>query len=299
MPAGSRKLLLTCCRQLAELFANSPRRASKPCQPLTAAEAALVVNAVERHESAQFETGTLDSLFAAQAQRTPDSVAVVGPRWEHPHLCGISTHNRRDSPATCRQWRKTRTGGRCAHGALRRNHRRAPRLFSKPAVFICRLILRIQRSASIISRYDAGAMLVLETLDRLTWRSRSARSLSDPSRLAYIIYTSGTTGLPKGVAVPHSAPVNLAFARRACHDPLGVGDRVLAGISVGFDVSIGQLLLPLLSGAAVVIAGDLKTDGRRRVLVVLAQQRVTHINSVPSFLDSILDSAPGRRHTCP
>ena len=89
----------------------------------------------------------------------------------------------------------------------------------------------------------------------------------------------------------HAAPVNLAFARRACHDPLGVGDRVLAAISVGFDVSIGQLLLPLLSGATVVIAGDLKTMAPAEFWAFLAQRRVTHINSVPSFFDSILDSA--------
>ena len=90
----------------------------------------------------------------------------------------------------------------------------------------------------------------------------------------------------------HAAPVNLAFARRACHDPIGPGDRILAAISVGFDVSIGQLLLPLLSGAAVVIADDLKTMGASDFWAFLPSARVTHINSVPSFLDSILDSAP-------
>jgi thioesterase domain-containing protein/acyl carrier protein len=94
------------------------------------------------------------------------------------------------------------------------------------------------------------------------------------------------------VAVSHSAAVNLAFARRTCHDPLGAGDRVLAAISVGFDVSIGQLLLPLLSGAAVMIAGDVKTMGASEFWALLADRRVTHINSVPSFFDSILEAAP-------
>ncbi len=136
--------------------------------------------------------------------------------------------------------------------------------------------------------YDAGALLVLESIHDLTGDDDLPKDLNDPRRLAYIIYTSGTTGLPKGVEVPHSAPVNLAFARRACHDPLSVGDRVLAGISVGFDVSIGQLLLPLLSGAAVVIAGDLKIHGSRRVLEsALQQQRDSHqFGSVVSRLHS-------------
>ena len=74
-----------------------------------------------------------------------------------------------------------------------------------------------------------------------------------------------------------------------------MGDRVLAGISVGFDVSIGQLLLPLLSGATVVIAGDLKTMGAGEFWAFLAERRVSHINSVPSFFESILDAAPPAR----
>ena len=138
---------------------------------------------------------------------------------------------------------------------------------------------------------DAGAVLVLDSIHGLSGES-DIPPLSDPKRLAYIIYTSGTTGKPKGVAVPHSAPVNLAFGRRACHDPLGVGDHVLAAISVGFDVSIGQLLLPLLSGATVVIAGDLKAMGPAEFWAFLAQRQITHINSVPSFFDSILEAAP-------
>jgi amino acid adenylation domain-containing protein len=84
----------------------------------------------------------------------------------------------------------------------------------------------------------------------------------------------------------------MAFARRACHDPIGTGDRVLAAISVGFDVSIGQLLLPLLSGATVVIAPELRTLGATGFWELLTRRRVTHINSVPSFFESVLDAAP-------
>ena len=87
------------------------------------------------------------------------------------------------------------------------------------------------------------------------------------------------------MAVPHSAPVNLLFARNACHDPLGPGDRVLAVISVSFDVSVGQLLFPLLKGATVVVAGDLKAMGGSGFWSLVTDQRVTHVNFVPSFVD--------------
>ena len=91
--------------------------------------------------------------------------------------------------------------------------------------------------------------------------------------------------------MPHGAAVNLAHARQM-HDPLGVGDRVLAAISVGFDVSIGQLLLPLLSGATIVIAPPLRTLQAQDFWALLRQHGVTHINSVPSFFETVCQALP-------
>ena len=112
-----------------------------------------------------------------------------------------------------------------------------------------------------------------------------------PGDPAYIIFTSGSTGVPKGVAVPHRALANLDVARQD-HDPIGPGDRILAGISVGFDVSLGQLLLPLMRGAAIVVAPDLRLLSPAAFWRLLTDNRVSHINSVPSFFDAMLDGAP-------
>ncbi len=120
----------------------------------------------------------------------------------------------------------------------------------------------------------------------------TAPALTSASR-AYIIYTSGSTGRPKGVAVSHGALVNLAFARRA-HDPLGPGDRVLAAISIGFDVSLGQLLTPLLAGASIVIADDLRGVSGASFWKFLQRHAVTHVNSVPSFFETVLPDAPAQ-----
>jgi amino acid adenylation domain-containing protein len=112
-----------------------------------------------------------------------------------------------------------------------------------------------------------------------------------PGDPAYIIFTSGSTGEPKGVIVPHRALANLDAARQL-HDPIGADSRVLAAISVGFDVSMGQLLLPLLRGAAVVIAPDLRSLSPVQFWAFLDRYGVTHINSVPSFFEAMLDAAP-------
>ena len=241
-----------------------------------------------------FPTDTLDALFTEQSLRTPSAVAIVGLDGAEVTYAELAS-------------RTTRIARRLAARGIREGEVVGVRMVRSTETILALLgILKAgavylpldpgyppDRLAFMIE--DANAALVLESLDGLdTGIAPEAEipPLSGPTRLAYLIYTSGTTGRPKGVAVAHAAPVNLAFARRAGHDPIGPGDRVLAAISVGFDVSIGQLLLPLLSGAAIVIAPDLRSISPWAFWGLLARERVTHINSVPSFLDTILDAAP-------
>lgn len=82
---------------------------------------------------------------------------------------------------------------------------------------------------------------------------------SDPSPFddAWIIFTSGSTGKPKGVAVSHRSAAGFvdAEARLFLQDrPLGVGDRVMAGLSVAFDASCEEMWLAWRYGACLVPA---------------------------------------------
>ncbi len=104
-------------------------------------------------------------------------------------------------------------------------------------------LLCLDRDAAEIAREDA-------TRPDLAW---------DPAELAYVMYTSGSTGRPKGVMVPHRGVVNrLTFAPAAGH--LLPGDRFLHKASIGFDVSLLEIFLPLSVGGAVVLA---KPGGHR------------------------------------
>ena len=252
----------------------------------------------------RFPIGTLPELLAAQVGRTPQAEAVVdGQRV----LSYAELDRAADALAAALQ--SCGVGPETVVGvALHRSLETvvaACGILKAGAVYLpLDPALPDQRLAYML--HDARAILVLteETMaarlpgDVPQWRiaqgfptSTPRPTALTPEHLAYIIYTSGSTGAPKGVAVSHGSVINLAFARNRGHDPIGPGDRVLAASSVGFDVSIGQVLLPLLSGACVVIVPDLRNLSAEAFWGLLADQRVSHVNSVPSFFDSVLDAA--------
>ena len=78
-----------------------------------------------------------------------------------------------------------------------------------------------------------------------------------PQDDAWIIFTSGSTGTPKGVAVTHrnAAAFVDAEAQMFLRDnPIGPGDRVLAGLSVAFDASCEEMWLAWRHGACLIPA---------------------------------------------
>nr|QEO74373.1 condensation domain-containing protein [uncultured bacterium] len=73
-----------------------------------------------------------------------------------------------------------------------------------------------------------------------------------PGDLAYVIYTSGSTGKPKGAMIEHRGVVNYLNWCRAAY-PVGDGFGSPVQSSIGFDATITSLLTPLLAGRSVVL----------------------------------------------
>jgi aspartate racemase len=108
------------------------------------------------------------------------------------------------------------------------------------------------------------------------------------SNVAYVMYTSGSTGIPKGVMITHRALCNLINSLQAAF-PLTCRDRVLQKTPFSFDASVWEFYAPLLVGATLVIA---RPGGHRDpayLNTAIAEEKVTALKIVPSLLSALID----------
>ena len=110
-----------------------------------------------------------------------------------------------------------------------------------------------------------------------------------PPRLeddAWIIFTSGSTGTPKGVAVTHRSAAAFVDAEAGLFlpdEPLGPGDRVLAGLSVAFDASCEEMWLAWRSGACLVPAPRSLVRSGMDLGPWLTARGITVVSTVPTL----------------
>ncbi|HEX9935824.1 MAG TPA: amino acid adenylation domain-containing protein, partial [Longimicrobium sp.] len=108
--------------------------------------------------------------------------------------------------------------------------------------------------------------------------------------LAYLIYTSGSTGTPKAVMVEHS---QLTHTLRASLETLGFarGDVVAALASTSFDISLLELVTPLLAGGAVRIVPHEVARDPETLLEAAGDMSVLH--AVPALMRQVVEAARG------
>ena len=104
----------------------------------------------------------------------------------------------------------------------------------------------------------------------------------DLEKLAFVCYTSGTTGRPKGICNPHRAAVRSYDLRFRLSD-VRPGDRVACNAFF-----IWEMLRPLLRGATVVAVPDEASYDPLMLVDLLASRRITETLMTPTLLSSIL-----------
>ncbi|MFI5910641.1 amino acid adenylation domain-containing protein [Dactylosporangium sp. NPDC051541] len=112
-----------------------------------------------------------------------------------------------------------------------------------------------------------------------------------PDDAAYVLYTSGSTGRPKGVVVTRENLVNFLLAMRE-EIRLAPSDRLVAVTTVSFDISGLELFLPLLSGAAVVLAAKETVQDPEALAALVHRTGATVVQATPTLWRALLE-APG------
>ena len=114
----------------------------------------------------------------------------------------------------------------------------------------------------------------------------SALRRPTPDDDCWVIFTSGSTGKPKGVAVTHRSAAAFVDAEAAMfcqEEPLGPGDRVLAGLSVAFDASCEEMWLAWRHGACLVPAPRALVKSGMDLGPWLSSRGITVVSTVPTL----------------
>ena len=144
-----------------------------------------------------------------------------------------------------------------------------------------------ERAELVFGEADVVAVITEQGLVRGSGSSRGWRAGSPLGRDdAWIIFTSGSTGTPKGVAVTHRSAAAFVDAEAQMFlqdNPIGPGDRVLAGLSVAFDASCEEMWLAWRHGACLVPAPRSLVRSGMDLGPWLVSRDITVVSTVPTL----------------
>ena len=108
--------------------------------------------------------------------------------------------------------------------------------------------------------------------------------------LAYILYTSGSTGKPKGVMVTQGGLANYV-GWAAVHYGAGEGRGALCHSSISFDLTVTSLFTPLLAGKSVMLAAP-DTGVDSLAFALRSETDFSLIKITPAHLDLLTELLP-------
>lgn len=155
----------------------------------------------------------------------------------------------------------------------------------------CRLLLGERGSSATLD----PALAALPDIRRLWIDAAEQAALADDDpgiavdagQLAYIYFTSGSTGEPKGAMCEHAGLLNHLFAKI---DDLEIGRGTVVAQTAPqcFDISLWQLLAPLLVGGRTLLVAQAAIMDARRFLDAIIDGRANVVQVVPSYLEVLL-----------
>jgi amino acid adenylation domain-containing protein len=276
-------------RTLAALAGAAPGEHHEDFSLLSAGQRDQVLVAWNGTSRPEPETSRVHDLFAAQAARTPDAVAVEadGSRLTYRELLArseslarfLSAHGAGPDALVGLCLERSPAMAAAVLGTLRAGGAYVPLDPSYPAERLAVMVedadLRLfiadegtrDRLSPALSDRRARIVVLDPTGDVMDGGGEPATQVPDGpggATLAYLLYTSGSTGRPKGVAMPHASLVNLiAWQAGESPEPL----RTLQLAPLGFDVSFQEMFATWATGGTIVMVDE---DVRRDPVALLA-----------------------------
>jgi amino acid adenylation domain-containing protein len=293
----------------AEVLAH-PDVAISQLRMLSATERQQVVSGFNRTRVEFPQGACLHHLFEAQSARTPERIAVVS----QDHCLTYAALNARAN-RLAHALQKLGVGpevcvGICVErslelvvgllGILKAGAAYVPLDPAYPAARLAFMLADAQLPVLVTQERlgarlpDHQAQVVYLDGDRLASASTAnLRSGVTPANLAYVMYTSGSTGQPKGVQITHAQAVHSTQARLAYYrDPVRC---FLLLSSFAFDSSVAGIFWTLSQGGTLVLPQEGSQGDVARLADLLPQQQVSHLLSLPSLYDLVLEHASPRR----
>jgi amino acid adenylation domain-containing protein len=251
---------------------------------------------------------SVSTLVEAQAKRSPDATAVeaAGGALSYAELDGRANHLARRLRAFGAR------PGTCVAVGLQRSPELVIALLGilkagaayvplDPQYPEDRLKLMIDRARPHVVVSDCGTRPLLDTVrtpivlvddDQGITDEPAVAGVAeaDPENLAYVIFTSGSTGVPKGVAMPHRALVNLLeWQRRRFRIPGPV--RTLQYASPSFDVAFQEIFSTLATGGCLILVDEELRRDFERLARFIDDRRVQRLFVPFLALDAIAGAA--------
>ncbi len=248
---------------------------------------------------------TIAQLFAAQVQRTPDAIAIVGGS---ERVSYAELDRRAESLAE-----RLRAVGVGCDAMVGLFLQRTPQLIVgilgilkagagyvplDPAYPAERLAFIVEDTRmtvlvterALVAQRPAGEMNLIVIDDGAqvsppavpSKAGRTSTVGSNPDSLAYVIYTSGSTGKPKGVQITQRCVVALVAWAQQLYRPDELAG-VFFSTSASFDISIFEIFCPLCLGGKLIVAENILELGAHP-----ARDEVTFLSGVPSAMAEVV-----------
>lgn len=148
-----------------------------------------------------------------------------------------------------------------------------------------------EANCSISLNFEYDEILSIDSVDLKTfdydYNISNIKSINKPEDTCYLIFTSGSTGKPKGALLTHYGLTNFTnnnknnFFQNAvfetCNTILAVGSFI-------FDISVSEIILPLLNGLCTVIADDVVVNNADLMAKAITKYNIDMINATPTRL---------------